>query len=151
MTFVREGSGCNGSFGHFTYTPTVDNGEARIKCHEAYLAWEETGGPLPLGSVRPSLHLAKKSLLMSISDHETEQKLRDRVAIWSKARKPKNNNDKEVHENVQDLHSVWRPKVGHAKAHKYTIRVNVGSGASDLVRVLPTATHTVAQVKHRRA
>ena len=51
---------------------------------------------------------------------------------------------------MQDLHSVWRPKVGHAKAHKYTIRVNVGSGASDLVRVLPTATHTVAQVKHRR-
>ena len=34
--------------------------------------------------------------------------------------------------------------------HKYSIRINLGKNASDLVRILPTATHTIAQVKSCR-
>ena len=48
------------------------------------------------------------------------------------------------------MHSVWRPKIGHPRANKYTIRVNFGKHASDLVRVLSAATHSVAEVRNKR-
>ena len=34
--------------------------------------------------------------------------------------------------------------------YKYSIRVNIGNKASDVVRIVPTATHTIAQVKQIR-
>ena len=42
-----------------------------------------------MGTVTPSLQLAKKSLLLSVVDVESEASIRDRVARWSSAGKPR--------------------------------------------------------------
>ena len=49
----------------------------------------DRGGPLPVGTVTPSLQLARKSLLIGIVDLESEVALRERVARWSSADKPR--------------------------------------------------------------
>ena len=51
------------------------------------VAWIDRGGPLPLGTVTPSLQLARQSLLVGVLGLEFEASLRDRVAPWSSVKK----------------------------------------------------------------
>ena len=84
LCFCREGTEHNGSQLHFTATPS---GNAWRCCHDAYVAWSARGGPLPVGTVTPSLQLARHSLLSGAVDQEADDILRDRVARRSSAAK----------------------------------------------------------------
>ena len=87
--FFREGGADYSSEAHFTCKPDPREGhEGAGACHAAYLAWEAAGGrALPADrTVRPTVQIAKKAVLISVVDLESEAALRRRVDTWKDAK-----------------------------------------------------------------
>ena len=92
---------------------------------------------------------SRQSLLINIFEIEFEDRRKDRVKIWSRAVKPETGRADVTHRDVRNLHFVRRPKVGHKHHHKYTIKLNLGNKAADLVRILLTTAHTEKMIESR--